>query len=119
MYSASALKQWFMGRHVAPLGHIILITTQPVFCLTFNVMCLVEKQQTSMLLSFVRLDRGMNRRSTTLEARMLAITVPVWLTYFRSYYNIYIILFDFHEMFTNIDKIKCNFTLLFQHNFII
>jgi len=32
-YSASSLKQ-SMGRHVAPLGHIILIPSQPVFALS-------------------------------------------------------------------------------------
>jgi hypothetical protein len=30
-YSASSLKQKSAGRHVAPLGHIILIPSQPVF----------------------------------------------------------------------------------------
>jgi len=30
-YSASSLKKQFAGRHVAPLGHIILIPSQPVF----------------------------------------------------------------------------------------
>jgi hypothetical protein len=30
-YSASSLKQQFAGRHVAPLGRIILIPSQPVF----------------------------------------------------------------------------------------
>jgi hypothetical protein len=29
-YSASSLKQQFAGRYVAPLGHIILIPSQPV-----------------------------------------------------------------------------------------
>ena len=33
-YSASSLKQQSAGRHVAPLGHIILIPSQPVFDLT-------------------------------------------------------------------------------------
>jgi hypothetical protein len=33
-YSDSSLKQQSRGRHVAPLGHIILITSQPVFGLT-------------------------------------------------------------------------------------
>jgi hypothetical protein len=33
-YSASSLKQQFKGRHVAPLGHIILIPSKPVFALT-------------------------------------------------------------------------------------
>ena len=33
-YSASPLKQQSAGRHVAPLGHIILIPSQPVFALS-------------------------------------------------------------------------------------
>jgi hypothetical protein len=32
-YSANSLKQHSTGRHVAPLGHIILIPSQPVFAL--------------------------------------------------------------------------------------
>ena len=32
--SASALKQQSAGRHVAPLGHIIPIPSQPVFALS-------------------------------------------------------------------------------------
>jgi hypothetical protein len=33
-YSPSSLKQRSAGRHVAPLGHIILILSQPVFALS-------------------------------------------------------------------------------------
>ena len=33
-YSASSLKQQSTGRHVAPLGHIILNPSQPVFALS-------------------------------------------------------------------------------------
>jgi hypothetical protein len=33
-YSASSLKQQSAGKHVAPLGHIILIPRQPVFALS-------------------------------------------------------------------------------------
>jgi hypothetical protein len=33
-YSANSLKQQFAGRHVAPLEHIILIPSQPVFALS-------------------------------------------------------------------------------------
>jgi hypothetical protein len=33
-YSASSLKQLSAGWHVAPLGHIILIQSQPVFALS-------------------------------------------------------------------------------------
>jgi hypothetical protein len=34
LYSASSLKQQSVGRHVASLGYIILIPSQPVFALT-------------------------------------------------------------------------------------
>jgi len=34
LYSASSLEQQSAGRHVAPLGHIILIPSQPVFALS-------------------------------------------------------------------------------------
>jgi hypothetical protein len=33
-YSASSLKQQSAGRHVVPLGHIILIPSRPVFALS-------------------------------------------------------------------------------------
>jgi len=33
-YSASSLKQQSADRHVAPLGHIILIPNQPVFTIS-------------------------------------------------------------------------------------
>jgi hypothetical protein len=33
-YSASSLKQQSAVRHVVPLGHIILISSQPVFALS-------------------------------------------------------------------------------------
>ena len=33
-YSASSVKQQCVDRHVAPLGHIILIPSQPVFTLS-------------------------------------------------------------------------------------
>ena len=34
VYSTSSLKQQSAGRHVAPLGHIILTASQPVFALS-------------------------------------------------------------------------------------
>jgi len=34
IYSVSTLKQQSVGRHVAPLGHNIMIPSQPVFALT-------------------------------------------------------------------------------------
>jgi predicted alpha/beta hydrolase len=39
-YSASSLKQQSADKHVAPLGHIILIPNQPVFVLFLNAGCL-------------------------------------------------------------------------------
>ena len=33
-HSASSLKQQSAGRHIAPLGHIILIPSRPVFALS-------------------------------------------------------------------------------------
>ena len=46
-YSASSLKQQSADRHVAPLWHIILIPSQPVFLL--NAKCLAKKQQIPIL----------------------------------------------------------------------
>ena len=43
-YSASSLKQQSADKHVAPLGHIILIPSQPVFAV-----CLAEKQHILIL----------------------------------------------------------------------
>jgi hypothetical protein len=34
MYSARSPKKQYAGRHVAPLGHIILIPSQPVYALS-------------------------------------------------------------------------------------
>jgi hypothetical protein len=62
-----------VGRHVAPLGHIILILSQPptVFALTSynNATCLAEKQQISIFFVF-----GLNPHSTTFETSTLTIT---------------------------------------------
>ena len=48
-YSASSLKQQSAGRHVAPLGQIILILSQPVVLFLLNVVCIAEKQQIPIL----------------------------------------------------------------------
>ena len=51
VYSTNSLKQQSVRRHVAPLGHIILITNQPVFALNpYNAACLAEKKQIPILL---------------------------------------------------------------------
>jgi len=44
-YSASSLKQQSADRHVAPLGHVIVIPSQSVFSFPLNVKSLAEKQQ--------------------------------------------------------------------------
>jgi hypothetical protein len=51
-YSASSLKQQSAGKHVAPLGHIILIPSHPVFAFfLLNAACLAKKQHIPMLYS--------------------------------------------------------------------
>jgi hypothetical protein len=72
--------------HVAPLGHIILIPSQPGFALSLyiyiiNATCLAEKQQIPILLSLVWPDRSSNPRSTALDASTLTITSPMWLLF--------------------------------------
>jgi len=48
-YSAISLKQQSVGRHVTPLEHIILITSQPVFALTpYSYMFSGEAAHTSL-----------------------------------------------------------------------
>jgi hypothetical protein len=44
--SSSSLKQQSVERHVTPIGHIILIPSQPVFA---SDLCLAEKQQIPIL----------------------------------------------------------------------
>ena len=49
-YSASSPKQQSTGRHAAPLGHIILIPSQPIFALfLLNAAWLAEKQHLPIL----------------------------------------------------------------------
>ena len=48
-YIACPLKQQFAGRHIAPLRHIILIPSRPVFALSPNAAGLAEKQQIPIL----------------------------------------------------------------------
>jgi len=46
-HSASSLQQQSNDRHVAPLGHIILILSQSIFTFPLNAVYLMEKQQMS------------------------------------------------------------------------
>ena len=56
-FSASSLKQQSAGRHVAPLGHLILIPRRTVCVVTLNF---AEKQQLPISWSFVWTDRDSN-----------------------------------------------------------
>ena len=78
-YGASSLKEQSAGRHVAPLGHIILIPGQPVFALSRS-WCVLSREATHANFRIFGLtrpppwpDRGSNPRSTTLEASTLTI----------------------------------------------
>ena len=51
-YSASSLKQQSADRHVAPLGHVILIPSDQSLFFLFNAACLPEKQQISICIVF-------------------------------------------------------------------
>jgi hypothetical protein len=44
------MKQQSAGRHIAPLGHIILIPSQPIFLL--YAACFAEKKQIPIFFSF-------------------------------------------------------------------
>ena len=48
-----ALKQLYVGKHIAPLGHIILIPRQLIFPVLLKVACSAEKQLIPMLLSMI------------------------------------------------------------------
>jgi hypothetical protein len=69
-YSANSLKQQSTDRYVTPLGHIILIPSQPVFAISPECFMLSwEVTNTNFIVS--------NPQSTALEASMLTITPPV------------------------------------------
>jgi hypothetical protein len=65
-----------INRHVAPLWHIILISSQPGFAHLLNAACLLESYKYQFH-SLVWHDRGSNPRSTTLEVSTLIITPPM------------------------------------------
>jgi hypothetical protein len=48
-YSATSLKHQSLGRHVTPLGHISLISSQPLFAFTSWFCDYGEKQQILIL----------------------------------------------------------------------
>ena len=65
-HSASSLKQQSADIYVAPLGHIILISSQQVCALSPYAGCLAEKQQIPILKSLVLPDQDSKPRSTAL-----------------------------------------------------
>ena len=78
-YSACSLKQQSADRHVAPLGHIILIPNHPVFALSPQC-CVLSGETTNTNLRVFGLTRpGSNQWSTSLEASPLTITPPLQL----------------------------------------
>ena len=53
-YSVSSLKQQFAGRHVAPLGHIILVSSHQSLLLLLGVACLTEKQHIFIVFGLIQ-----------------------------------------------------------------
>ena len=68
LYSASSLKQQSAGRHIAPLGHIILILNQSV---------LGGEAANSNFIVFGLTRPGLGPTMYSLEASMLTITPPM------------------------------------------
>jgi hypothetical protein len=52
-YFAGSLKQQSAGRHVVPLGHIILSPANQSLLLLLNTACLVQNQKIPILYFFV------------------------------------------------------------------
>ena len=74
-YSASSLKQQSADRHIAPLGHIILIAEPSNLC-PFSLMMRAysgEATNTNFIVFGLTRPRGSNPLSTTLKASMLTI----------------------------------------------
>jgi hypothetical protein len=76
-YSVGSLKQQYTGRHVAPLGRIILILIQPVSALTPSCCMLSgEAANTNFIVWF---DPSGGWTHDLLEASTLTITPLMWL----------------------------------------
>ena len=62
-YSATPLKQQSMGRHVAPLGHIIVIPSPPFFC-SFSLLLRAQLRIKKNLKIPMEYSESVNRRRT-------------------------------------------------------
>ena len=93
LHSASSLKQQSVGRHVAPLGHIIIMPSQPVFALSPEC-CVLSEEAT-------------NPRSTALEASTLTATPQMRL----SFLDIYIIILYICYFLYYKNRWQCNLCL--------
>ena len=68
------MKQQSMGRHVAPLGHIIiLISSQPVFVLTPQ-RCVLSGEAANIKFGLTRPGLESTMLSTTIRVHKLTIT---------------------------------------------
>jgi hypothetical protein len=65
-----------MGRHVTALGHIILITSQPVFALSPEC-CVLSGEARNIKFIVFWFDGAQTHDLTTLETSTLAITPPM------------------------------------------
>ena len=76
-FSASSLrKQSAGGKHVSPFAQISLILSQSVFGLTSQ--CLVEKQQISIPITYLRFDRCLNPRGEHTNHYFTNAVYRVW-----------------------------------------
>ena len=75
-YSAGSLKQQPADRHVAPLGHIILIPSQPVFALSPQCCVLSGEATNANFIVFGFTRPGLEPTIYPFEASTLTITLP-------------------------------------------
>jgi hypothetical protein len=102
-YCASSLKQHSADSHVAPLRHVILIQSQPVFALSPYCFGLSWEATHTNFIVFGLIRWGSNPRSTVLEVSTLTITPPMrsneerfgmWLNSDDNYWNISVVICD-------------------------
>ena len=115
-YNASSLKQKSAGRHVAPLGHIIPIPSQPVYVLfLLNAACLAEKQQIPILVfaltrpgfeTTIYRTRGEHANHYATDA--VLFKMPVAIQEYNSYLPVILFVVYVEHFSTIIDKTPCS-----------